>query len=258
MSKGMLTVGLMFLIAAASGCVAVSSTKHKRAAEARPTKPAAQATPAKMETEDEPDEKKDELDPKVKRARLLRELAIAKEKVKKAGLALEHQQADDQAELTQKDTEHELAITKLEDFEQHDAPQQLDEAGLKLLRAEDWVKDSEEELAQLEMMYAEEDLADKTREIVLERSRRRLERARRDLALKRTALTNLEEHSLPREAAELRSQMAEKARLLENLRRALEAHRLEKHIELMKAQDEVARIGEDIRKLDEEAQEADE
>ena len=258
MTRLPLTIGLTSSLLIVCGCVGVFETKRQKAPKARPSQHAELAGPAETETDQEPGEKKDDEDPKLKRARLVRDLAIAKEKVAKAGLALTHQQADDQAELAQKAAEHKLAMTKLKDFEAHDAPQQLEEARLQLLRSEDWLKDSEEELAQLEMMYAEEDLADKTREIVLERSRRRLERARRDVALQHIALANLEEHSLPRETADLRSQMTEKARLLENLERAIEAHRLEKQIALMEAEAEVKRLKEEINKLDREAKEAEE
>ncbi|UCG32784.1 MAG: hypothetical protein JSU68_14095 [Phycisphaerales bacterium] len=191
-------------------------------------------------------------DPKRKRALLARQLAIAAEKVKKARLALAHQQAEDQDKIARKSTERELVETKLRDFEGHNAPQRIEEARLELRRAEDSVKDAEEELAQLEMMYAEEDLADKTREIVLERGRRRLERARRDLDLKRTALANLEEHDLPREAAELRAQAADKASELEGLQRASETNLLDKQIALMEAEAEVTRLQAEIDELDEE------
>jgi len=261
MTRLCLTIGLTSSLLIVCGCAGVFETKRQQAPKARPSQHAELAAPAetaKAESDQEPAEKKDDEDPKLKRARLVRDLAIAKEKLAKAGLALTHQQADDQAELAQKAAEHKLAMTKLQDFEAHDAPQQLEEARLQLLRSEDWLKDAEEELAQLEMMYAEEDLADKTREIVLERGRRRLERARRDVALSHITLANLEEHSLPREAVDLRSQMTEKARLLENLQRAIEAHRLEKQIALMEAEAEVTRLEEEITKLDEKAKEAEE
>jgi hypothetical protein len=197
-------------------------------------------------------EEADKEDPKRKRARLARQMAIAAEKVKKARLAQAHQQAEDQDKVARKRTERELAATKLEDFEEHNAPQRIEEARLALHRAEDRVKEAQEELAQLEMMYAEEDLADKTREIVLERGRRRLERARRELELQRTALANLEEHDLPREAAEMRAQATDKASELENLQRTAETNLLDKQIAVMEAEAEVARLEEEIEELDEE------
>ena len=255
MTRCFLAIELSALLLVA-GCVSVSS---KTTQKPRPhSKPAASVERSPAADRDEPKpkdaaEEAEKEDPKRKRARLARELAIAAEKVKKAHLAQTHQRAEDQDKITRKNTERELAATKLADFEEHNAPQRIEEARLALHRAEDWVKEAEEELAQLEMMYAEEDLADKTREIVLERGRRRLERARRELDLQRTALANLEKHDLPREAAELRAQATDKASELENLERTAETNLLDKQIAVMEAEAEVTRLREEIDELDEEA-----
>ncbi|MSR45996.1 MAG: hypothetical protein EXS13_02845 [Planctomycetes bacterium] len=56
-------------------------------------------------------------------------------------------------------------------------------AALEVDTARTALAENEEELVQLELMYAEQDLADKTRELVLARTRRRLEQSRAELAL---------------------------------------------------------------------------
>lgn len=253
MNRCFFGIGLSVLLLVA-GCLSVKTTQkprpHSEPAVSGERRPAGDRNELRPKDAAEEAEKED---PERKRARLVRQMAIAAEKVKKARLAQAHQQAEDQDKIARKRTERELASTKLADFEEHNAPQRIEEARLALRRAEDRVKEAQEELAQLEMMYAEEDLADKTREIVLERGRRRLERARRELDLQRTALANLEGHDLPREAAELRAQATDKASELENLERAAETNLLDKRIAVMEAEAEVTRLREEMDDLDEEA-----
>ena len=62
--------------------------------------------------------------------------------------------------------------------------------------------EAQQELEQLELMYSEEEFADQTKEIVLERGRRRLERTQRDLELRRADFATLQEQTLPVERRE--------------------------------------------------------
>lgn len=73
----------------------------------------------------------------------------------------------------------------------------LDEAQLSLDRSMGQASDAELELAELQAMYDEEDFAEKTKELVLNRGRRNLEHSQRALALAKEELRQLLEHELP-------------------------------------------------------------
>lgn len=186
----------------------------------------------------------------MKRAKLVRELAIAKEKVTKAQLAIAHQDAGDAESMSKAEVEHELALKKLGNFDERDAPARLEKAGLDLRRSQDRLQEAEEELAQLEMMYTENDLADKTAEIVLRRGKRRIQRSRADLAIKQKGLQTLEQRTLPLEGEELRSTLSQKMHAIENARRQTASNALDKRIELMSAEAEIARIEAEIAEID--------
>ena len=70
------------------------------------------------------------------------------------------------------------------------AVERVSRAELGFQFAQDGAKEAEQELQQLEMMYQEDEFADKTKEIVLERGRRRLERSKRSLAIETDAIAN--------------------------------------------------------------------
>jgi hypothetical protein len=197
----------------------------------------------------EPSKAADNEDKELKRAKLQRSLDVAREKAERAEMALAHQLADTQAALANAERAHELVVRKLRVFQDQDAPLRLDQARLSHQRAEDYLQEQQEELQQLEMMYTEEDLADKTAEIVLNRGRRRLARARRSLELETIELANLEEHHLPMERADLQKEVDEKARALEQARRKGELDRLDQEIAVMEAKAEVTGLEAELAAL---------
>src|SRR6185503_2488134 len=151
--------------------------------------------------------------------RAQRELEIARSKLRVAELELALAQKTGDEEQAHKAKELELAQGELRQFDELDAPNRLARERLALTRDQDSLAEQEEELAQLEMTYAEVDLADKTREIVLGRNHRRIERAREELALAERELAKLEQHTLPRERAKLALEVVEKTHALENAQR---------------------------------------
>ena len=74
-----------------------------------------------------------------------------------------------------------LAKKVLDHFEKHEKPVQLDKSKLTLDRARHSRELAADELGELEAMYAEEDLAEATKELVLKRGRRNLEFREREL-----------------------------------------------------------------------------
>ena len=108
------------------------------------------------------------------------------------------------------------------------------------------------------IVIADNASTDKTAEIVLNRGRRRLERARTSLGLEATKLENLEQHTLPLEIAELQKAVDDAAKELESARRSAEATRLAKQIALMEAESAVASLDADLAELDKKAEDKEE
>lgn len=189
-------------------------------------------------------------DPTAKRATLTRSLALEEQKLQKARFDLENQEVSSRDAVAKSEAELELATAKLALFEESEAPARLQKERLDLHDARDSLDDAQEELAQLEMMYGEEDLADKTREIVLRRGQRRLERSRKRLELKERELRTLEAGTLPQDRTKLVVEKEEKGRALEAARRAAEASLLEKRIGLVQVENEMARLREEIAALE--------
>ncbi len=232
------------LICTSLGAVALLSSctaMHHPDVAAKPGAEDAPPPPAAVETNAD-----DQDDNEKKRADLQRSLPVAVEKVKRAELAVEHQSAGTKAAIANAERAYELSLRKLAIFREQEAPLRVEQARLSLRRARDYAQEQEEELDQLELMYSEDDLAEKTAEIVLERGRRRLERARRALQLEATELENLQKDA------------DEKERELQAARRTGELDRLDKQIALMEAQTEVARLEAELADLDDKEKEDEE
>jgi hypothetical protein len=165
-----------------------------------------------------------------------RDLATARDKL--AIARLQADLAEKRAETTRirKTTELELARAELAQFDENDAPNRLAKSKLDLARHHDALTEQREELAQLAMMYEKEDLADKTREIVLQRGKRRVERAEADLAISERDTSSLEAKSLPRERAKLVLEIDAKTRELDEMKREAEATLLDKRMAVRSAE----------------------
>jgi hypothetical protein len=120
-------------------------------------------------------------DPSKNIARLERQLHIATER---AGVARAQEQAQGAASalaVARVESELKDLTDQLAQLEQFDMPARVAKAKLGLSVSRDQLAEQEEELAQLEMMYKDADLADKTREIVLQRGKRRVKSAKERL-----------------------------------------------------------------------------
>lgn len=126
-----------------------------------------------------------------------RELETARQKLEIARLETEQQMLQARQAVT--DAEHELAKAQeeLAHFLAEAMPRQVRSAELGLTGARDGVRETEEEMAQLEMMYGQDELADATAEIVLARTRRRLELGRARLVLEEQEFAALRDFRLP-------------------------------------------------------------
>jgi hypothetical protein len=156
--------------------------------------------------------------------------AAARDKLALARMQMElAQKKADEARL-RKEHELELAKADIAQFDEFDAPSRVAKVHIELSRRKDMLFEQKEELAQLEMMYEKEDLADKTREIVLQRGKRRVDRAQEELAIAERDAQALETRTIPRDRNKLVFEAEAKARDLEGMTRETEATMLERRM----------------------------
>ena len=150
--------------------------------------------------------------------------------------------AQEAVALEAADRERRQAAEDLQRWRAEERPRREAEDALDLQVSADNLLETAEELKQLEMMYKEQDLADKTREIVLRRNHRRVEREKEELALAEHDLVKLEQHTLPRERARLALAVDEKTRALETAQRTAEIALLGKQLALEEARAALAKL----------------
>lgn len=173
------------------------------------------------------------------------------------------------AELTLQQTEHELKLLEqtvpmdvelaerrqrhtdddLQYFLQVDRPYSERSIEFNLKAAEFSVEYAEEELAQLEKMYAADDLTEETEEIILKRTRRDVEFARFMAEGARLQAERMRRTSLPRQEEQLQ-EAAKRGRLqLARARATLPALLLQKRVELQKQRFELQQSADRLTKL---------
>lgn len=188
-------------------------------------------------------------DASTKRAALERELPIAREKLVRARANVEAETASGTGLVAKAAAQLALSEAELKTFDERTSPTRLARAKLDLRGGRDGHEEAVEELAQLEMMYKDHELADMTKEIVIRRARRRLEMTKERLALQEGDVKTLEERTLPQERAKLVLDVEEKRREVERARRGAESGLHEKRIALMSAESEVARVEGELAAL---------
>lgn len=187
-----------------------------------------------------------------KRARLQRELKIAELKLAKAKIAVELGQLKQGDAQRLADEEFRLAKNRVAIFRDFTRPNRIARAEYDLQWAENNCWETCKELEQLEKMYAEEQFADATKEIVLERARRQLARAERDRELRQQEFKTLTEVTLPMEERELEHAAEQKKRATLQTQRDDEAGIIDRQIAVLQAEAEVERLENELGDLDEE------
>lgn len=201
---------------------------------------AAESAPPKT---DEAAQEKKRLEQEEKKARA--EIASMKLEIAKtaqAADAIESETSIEKAKL-----ERELAERELKQLLEVDIPRRLEDSRLRLQENKDGVQDAKEELAQLEDMYKDGDLADKTREIVLSRGKRGLERRLKRLSLQEIEHQSFENVRLPNEKTRAISSLKEKVEALAKAERGAARTKLEKAIAVKEAEIELAKKEAEIK-----------
>ena len=192
-------------------------------------------------------------------------VAEARHDLEVAGLELDLAESKGTAERTKREqalataeAERAEAEADLQVFLTSELPTKIGKGELDLERARNRVIDSEAELAELEAMYAEEEFAASTKEIVLSRGRRNLTLARRGLELKEAEQVRLVDHELPKKERGLRRALENKANALAAARRSLERHQLEQRLALTKAERASVKAEQELEEAREKLTAADE
>jgi HlyD family secretion protein len=127
----------------------------------------------------------------------------------------------------------------LASFRSLERPHAEGESELALRQARNRLLDAEAELAELESMYADDDFAEKTKELVLARGRRSLEVARRAVELVEVQRRNLLEQELPEKERLLQRELEEAKAAVIQAERAFERARLRTELSVAKARHEL-------------------
>lgn len=211
---------------------------------------------AQSEAEKQAEEAKQAKERERKLAKLERELKTAKLKLSKTKMTGQHAQVDHDESIVKAEAELELARTKLHNLVRILGPQRIARAELDLQRAEDRFIESQQELEQLELMYSEEQFADQTKEIVIERAKRRLERAQQDLELRKKTFKTLIEVTIPLETNEQELGIQKQERALMKLRRDHECALIDQKVAVLDAEVEIIRLENELEDIKQEIQEA--
>lgn len=222
--------------------------------------PATQSAPAASGPSEEEKEKtaKEARDRKRKIGRMERELGMARQRLKKTQLTIEYAQLVYNESLARSEEELKIAREKLEIFRSQTVPGRIFWADMGMRGAEDSVKETREELQQLELMYKEDQFADQTKEIVLERNRRRLARAEESLEQQKKDNALLKEKTIPQETREQEMGVEAKQRELEKTKRDATITQIDNELTILSAQMEIEKMEQDLADARDEDQKADE
>ncbi len=181
-----------------------------------------------------------------RREGLERELEVAKLKLGRATQDVADQAAENKASAEKGAAEIAFAEAKVALFVEREAPARLKRAQLELQGAKDGLADARDELQQLELMYKDSEIGDKTKDMVIARARRGLGRAEERLALQETDYATLETRTLPQEKKRLELDVDERRRDGERGNRAAEKAMFDRRLAETAAAHEVKRISSEL------------
>jgi hypothetical protein len=258
-----LAYALTFTFAMLSGCAA-GDRRPKPATDQPAATPQTAAPAAEAPQPEEREAKRDELKKSRKELRqkehrlveLERNLEVGRHKLRRTQLAAEHADARNAAALAKAETELDVARRRLSTFNERDVPSRLAWTELSLRGAEDGAKEAQEEIEQLEKMYGEEEFADQTKEIVLERGRRRLERSLQDLELRRKDAATAREQKIPLERSEHEKGVHDAEVALKVAQNDIAVGEIDQQIALITAELEITKTEQELEDVREELADA--
>lgn len=178
-----------------------------------------------------------------------RKIALAAMKLEQAQLEAESGLIAAQASVRQSGEELAIAQGKLHQYREFDSKRGIKESRLSLRGSKDRAEEAAEELIQIDLMYKDQDLDDRTAEFVINRGRRNAERAASRIQLEELSLTALVEHEVPREIRQHELTVSQKQIAVETAQRSLHSQHLKNRIAIASAESEITGIQEEIDRL---------
>ena len=244
----------ILLLAGLSSCAATTQDT------AMATELAPGAAPAEDSAPDKKAKKEKKKDPKElaqEVADLEHKVQIAQIKVRIATLTADG--AD--VEFGQKRARAELALNSakanLAYFNTVEAPNRTGRAELSLQGALDQAKEAQEELEQLAIMYDDQNLEEMTSEFVIQRGKRRADRANKRIEFSKLDLRGLTQHKLKQERQSLESAVLKAQQGLEALDREAQKNKLNRTLKLSEANYALKKAEESLKKAQEKLEEGD-
>lgn len=177
---------------------------------------------------------------------LERKLEVARTRQQKVELEQAAFEQELEGQIRHANAEVEMARARLALFRESSAPNRLASARLELQAAKDRAQEAADELAQIEIMYKDQDLDDLTAEFVVSRGRRSAARAAARIEIQEGELTALETRELPQEDKRLELELDKAIEKLGDAQREGEIGRLGQQIAATEARNEIARLEEEL------------
>jgi hypothetical protein len=144
-----------------------------------------------------------------------------------------------------------MAQAKLDVFRKSVMPERLASESLSLVSAKDRAQQAADELAQIEIMYKDQDLDDLTAEFVVSRGRRNAERAAQRIGIMEIGFLRLENHELPQEEQGLSLAVEKAASALHRLHSDHEIDHRRKELALEEARFALHKLTKELDELSE-------
>lgn len=141
-----------------------------------------------------------------------------------------------------------MAQAKLDIFRESVMPERIANERLSLASVKDRAQQAADELAQIEIMYKDQDLDDLTAEFVVSRGRRNAERAAQRIGIMEIGFARLENHELPQEEQGLSLAVEKAASALHRLHSDHEIDHRRKELALEEARFALHKL---VKELDE-------
>lgn len=181
-----------------------------------------------------------------KETKLQRALDVARMKVEQSRMAMDQTLDKKRHALEKAERALDMEERKFATFQEDELKSRIAWSELRLQQGQDRLMEDREELQQLEQMYSSDDFADGTKEIVLERGRRRLERSEKDAELRLLDQQVLISKTIPIETAEFELKLDDKRRALTEAREDLQEAELDARIKMTQAEGAVREAEDDL------------
>ena len=192
------------------------------------------------------DKGKDEEAQEKKVAGLEHKLEVARIQLDLAVLAGARGELDQTRKVTHAQEEVDMAAAALENFMQHGKPGKLGRAKLSLETTKEMAAEAAEELLQLEIMYKDQDLEEMTSEFVLNRGRRRADRAAKRIEFQALDFAALTAHELPLQQQKLTLALTRAEESLEAANADTAKTELSRRLKLIQAEMAVQKASDDL------------